>query len=281
MDVTTVGRVQLLALSDGYLVLPPERFFPETSTDDWQPYRPFLDAAGQVRLNLGCFLLRADGRTILVDSGLGPEIDAGGGKGGALLHALGEAQVAPEAVDLVLTTHLHLDHAGWHSLRRGDEYVPTFPRARYLIQRAEWEHWMQPRTELTPHIDEEDEEFLGRLLPPLERAGVLQLVEGEHAATPSVRYLPTPGHTPGHACVLIDAGDESAVILGDIAHSPAQVSEPQWPVRADEDQAGGIATRETLWQQIEAHGLRVAAGHFPPPSFGRFVRVEGRRSWQA
>lgn len=281
MDGITIGRVEILPLSDGYLARTPGRFFPETPAADWQPYRQFLDADGQVRLNLGCFLLRADGRTVLVDSGLGPEIDPGEGEGGRLLDALAAADVPAEAVDLVLATHLHLDHIGWHAARRGDEYAPTFPRARYLIQRAEWEHWLQPRTEQTPHIDEEDEQFLARLLPPLERAGVLELVDGEYAATPSVRYLPTPGHTPGHACVLVDGGDERAVILGDVAHSPAQVGEPQWPVGADEDRALGIATRRALWEQIEWHGLRVAAGHFPPPGIGRFVRVEGRRWWQA
>lgn len=268
-----VGSVEVLPLSDGSFALPPARFFPEVPADAWAQYRAeHLDADGNVPLNLGCFLLRADGATILVDTGIGPS-SRFGGRSGALPAELDTAGIRPEAVDFVLTTHMHLDHIGWNTVERDGAAVPTFPHARYLVQRAEWE-WARSLTgDAAAPIE--------RSVRPLEKAGALDLVEGEHAVTASVRFLPTPGHTPGHSCILIDSGGQQAVILGDVAHSPVQVTEPTWTVGADADKERARASRAALWERIAEHGLTVAAGHFLPPNIGRFVRVEGRRYWRA
>jgi glyoxylase-like metal-dependent hydrolase (beta-lactamase superfamily II) len=268
-----VGSVELLPLSDGSFSRPPSRFFPDVPADSWVPYREdYLDADGNVVLNLGCFLVRADGVTILVDTGIGPHVNLGG-HSGSLLEEMETAGVAREAVDVVLTTHMHLDHIGWNTVERDGAVVPTFPRARYLVQRIEWEWAMSLTGDAAAPIDR-----AGR---PLEPAGVVDLVDGEHAVTPSVRFLPTPGHTPGHSCILIDSNGQQGVILGDVAHSPVQVPQPEWSVGADVDKDRARASREALWDRIAEHGLTVAAGHFPPPNVGRFVRVEGRRYWRA
>lgn len=280
MAAIRFGSVEVLAVNDGRFARPPGRFFPETPAEAWAPYRRYLDEHGDVPLNLGSFVLRADGRTVLVDTGLGPRLDLGN-TGERLPDALRSAGVALDAIDFVLITHMHMDHIGWNTVDGEQGPAVTFPRARYLVQETEWHHWMQPVTAQTPHLDDEDETLLNAVARPLERDGVLDLVSGEHAVTPSVRFLPAPGHTPGHACILIDSGGERAVILGDAAHSPAQIPEPDWPVGADQDRLGGIATRRRLWDQIEQQGLTVCAGHFSPPNTGRFVRVEGRRMWAA
>jgi glyoxylase-like metal-dependent hydrolase (beta-lactamase superfamily II) len=279
MTTARIGSTEVLALSDGTFSRPPERFFPDKDEAAWAPYQQYLDDHGEVPLNIGSFLIRADGRTLLVDTGIGPAMDMGGVTE-RLPDALRGAGVAPEEIDAVLITHMHFDHIGWNTTGTESGPAPTFPRAHYLIQATEWRYWVQPKSEQAPHLTDQLIEILDRTARPLEGAGLLELVDGEHAVTPSVHFLPTPGHTPGHACILIDSGGEQAVILGDVAHNPVQVADPNWSVGGDTDLELGRRSRAALWERIEQHGLTVCAGHFTGPNIGRFVRVEGRRMWR-
>ncbi len=270
-DTMRVGNVEVRALSDGGFTPPPSRFMPDVPAEAWERYRAqHIDANGNLRLNLGCFLVRSGGQTILVDNGIGPR-DTGGIAGGRLMDELKEAGVAPEDIDQVVITHMHFDHIGWNTVDRAGGPTPTFPRARYTIQRAEWDYWAK---------EESAKRTMETLAYPVERAGQLSLVDPNHQPTPDLTMLSTPGHIPGHVCILIASGGEQAVILGDVAHTPVQVTEPDWSIAADVDQVRARQSRNALWDRIEAEGLRVAAGHFPPPNFGRFVRLEGRRTWQ-
>ncbi len=265
-----VGNVEITALSDGGFARPPSQFMPDVPAEAWEPFRAqHLDADGNIRLNLGCFLLRAGGATVMVDTGIGPS--TGNFAPGRLLDELRDLGVAPDAIDKVVITHMHPDHIGWNTIERDGARVPTFSRARYVIQATEWKHWANEPAAATT---------MANLALPVERAGQLDLVEPEHHPTPELTMLPTPGHTPGHVSILVVSGGERALILGDVMHNPAQVSEPDWSVGADIDQALGRASRRAVLDRAEADGLTLAAGHLPLPNFGRVVRVDGRRFWQ-
>lgn len=177
MERVTVGNVEVLALAEGSFTPPAEQLYP-TAGEALARYREHINAEGNVEMYVGCFLLRADGRTVLVDTGLGPEAQ------GTLMRELEAGGVAASDVDVVVFTHLHGDHTGWNLDRESGQ--PNFPRARYLVPRVDWDHFNADLPE----------SFI-RDVAPLEQLGVLELFEGEHSVTPSVTTLPAPGHTPG------------------------------------------------------------------------------------
>jgi glyoxylase-like metal-dependent hydrolase (beta-lactamase superfamily II) len=150
---------------------------------------------------------------------------------------------------------------------------PTFPNARYLAPRADWELFTRP--DLRPHLP-----WVDRSIAPLAELGVLDLVEGETPLAEGVTALPTPGHTPGHTSVLVSSAGEGLLILGDVAPHPAQLTRPSWKFGADMDGDTAVTTRAQVLERVEAEGLLVACGHHPRPGFGRLVQEDGARYWR-
>jgi len=271
----TVGNVEILSLSDGALAFDLCNFFPTITEEQWQPYQDFLTPEHQVRFNLACFLVRSDGHTILVDTGLGPKpADAPETPWGQLLDDLQAHGVQPDDIDMVVMTHLHRDHVGWNLLAAGGEHRPTFAKARYWLSRGDWEVCHQPEvSDRFPNAPDQ--------VWPLEELGLMELMDGEQALTSELTTLPTPGHTPGHLSIMISSQGERALILGDVLHNPVQAQETDWVSRADMDPEQTRITRRSLMERLEREGTLVAAVHMPAPGFGKIVRLQGRRYWQA
>jgi glyoxylase-like metal-dependent hydrolase (beta-lactamase superfamily II) len=274
-NVIRVGTVEILALTDGMLEFDLCNFFPTIPGDDWHQYESHLTEEHKVRFNLGSYLIRSDGRTILVDTGLGPRpADMPDAPWGRLLHDLEANGVRPDDVGMVVMTHLHRDHVGWNLLAQGGRYVPTFPKARYVMSATDWETCHQPDVQPARFPNAPS------CVWPLAELGLMELMAGEHSLTRELTALPTPGHTPGHMSILITSQGQRALVLGDAAHSPVQVHEPDWVSRADMDPALTRQTRRALLERLEREEIIVAAGHFPAPGFGKVVRLHGRRYWQ-
>ena len=260
---TAVGSVELVSLSDGQGGGDPVAVFPDSSIEQWRSeYPELLDPDGHIHPRYGSVALRSQGRTIIVDTGLG-------GPDGRLLADMAARGVDREAVDLVVLTHLHGDHVGWN-LTDGR---PTFPNARYLVPRPDWDYWTQPSIlRATAPISDQ--------VMPLDEHRVMDLIDGEYRITDELTTLPTPGHTPGHISIVISSGGRRGFILGDVAHSPAQAHHTDWNPTFDIDQAQARETRHRVLDRLESDASLVSSGHFPEPGFGRFVRREGRRVWQ-
>jgi glyoxylase-like metal-dependent hydrolase (beta-lactamase superfamily II) len=272
-EQTSIGNVTVMAVPDTPVSGSRSFMFPAVPEEAWEPWRHYFNPRGNLRMNIGTFVVRSDGRTILVDTGLG-ETPREGYPPGNLLANLGEAGVAPEDVDLVVITHLHIDHVGWNTLERDGTRVTTFPRARYLIVREEWDAFTgDDGLRAQPHIQE--------CILPLEGSGQLDLVEGTHAVTRDLTLVPAPGHTPAHACVGIVSDGARAMIVGDLAHHPVQLTETAWQMAFDMNKPLAAETRERIAQRLEDEGALAIGGHFPPPGFGRLVRLGERRVWQA
>jgi glyoxylase-like metal-dependent hydrolase (beta-lactamase superfamily II) len=273
-NVIRVGNVEIMSLSDGTLEFDLCNFFPTIPPDQWHEYEAHLTPEHHVRFNLASFLIKADGKTILVDTGLGPKPnDAPETPWGTLLEDFKANGVNPADIDMVVMTHLHRDHVGWNLISQNGKYTPTFPKARYWMSAKDWEACHQPEVrDRFPNA--------ATCVWPLAEMGLMELMQDEHVLTSQLTAIPTPGHTPGHMSILIASQGEKALILGDVAHNPAQVHETDWVSRADMDPEQTRVTRRTLMERLEREGMVVAAGHFPAPGFGKVVRLQGRRYWQ-
>ena len=271
----TVGNVEITSLSDGILEFDLCNFFPAIPEEEWQPYGDHLTSEHRVRFNLAAFLVRSDGRNILVDTGLGPKpADAPETPWGELLNDFKAHGLSPEDIDMVVMTHLHRDHVGWNLLSQDGKYEATFPNARYWMSQKDWDACHNPDLVRDRFPNAPD------CVWPLEELGLMELMDGEYSLTSELTTLPTPGHTPGHMSIRITSQGESALILGDVLHNTVQAHETDWVSRADMDPEQTRITRRSLMEQLEEDGTLVASVHLEAPGFGRLVRVEGRRYWQ-
>ena len=274
----TVGNVEIVALTDAAGLFPPpiSHLFPAVTAEQWEPYRrrypETFAGPDNWHAHMVSYLVRSGGRTLLVDTGVGPEPapELFGDLRGRLPEEMRANGIAPEEVNTVFMTHAHLDHVAWNLTGDGR---PRFPNARYLMHQADWDALPELQAAVPPYIE--------KTLTPLQGLGVLDLLTGETALTEEVVAIHTPGHTPGHMCLLISSGGEKAMILGDALVHPALVTEPEWVFGFDSVPEQAIATRKALLDRIEGEGMTIMQCHFPAPGFGRVIRLEGRRYFQA
>ena len=259
---TNVGNVELVSLSDGFPTKAPLEVFPDTNIEHWREFPGLLDSNGHFGTRYGLVAVRSGGKLIIVDTGLqAPD--------GILLDDMKRKGVEREAVDLVVFTHLHPDHVGWN-LTGGR---PTFPKARYLVPRSDWDYWTQPS------VLQSAEHITSQVLP-LKDLNVMDLIDGEYRITDELTTVPTPGHTPGHISIAIASQGERGYVLGDVAHNLAQAHYTDWNPIYDVDPELARKTRHAVLDQLEVEGILVYAGHFPDPGFGHLVRGESRRMWR-
>ena len=268
----TVGEVSITRVVEQEVSLALTELLPEATPEALARHRGwlephFLNADDRITLSIHGLVVECAGRRILVDSCVGgrklPRFENFAG-GRPFLDELAAAGFPPDSFDVVLCTHLHFDHVGWNTRREGGRFVPSFPNARYLFARTEWEHWSrEPANAYTVSLDE--------AVRPVFHAGQVDLVETSFEVAPSVHLESSPGHTPGHVCVRIESRGERALVTGDATHHPVQWAEPAWRMRADHDPAEAAATRRRLLAE-HAERTLVIDTRYAPPCAGLLVR---------
>lgn len=273
MNLTwSIGAVRITRVVESVSPVAPNALFPEVATADIERHESwlkphFVDADGNLLLSIHGLIVESGEQRILVDTCVGekpiPGFE-GMGEGSRFLEDLEGAGFSAESIDVVLCTHLHFDHVGWNTRLEGDRWVPTFPNARYLFAREEYEHWSgSAARDFAPTFD--------TAVEPVLEAGLADLVETDHRLTPEIRLEATPGHTPGHVAVLIESGDARAMITGDLTHHPVQWAEVDWKMGADSDSAEAARTRQRLLQEYADGDLLVIGTHYAEPCSGRLV----------
>lgn len=273
-ELVTVGRVTVLPVQETPVSGSRAYMFPNIPEERWEPWRHYMNPRGNLTMNIASYVVRSEGHVIVVDTGLGDKPRPDFPPRRALLDNLAAAGITPADVNVVVCTHLHIDHVGWNTVRQGDGWAPTFPNARYVIDRTEWEYFTRPEQVAAL-------EYVRDSVLPLQGAGQLDLVEAEHRVTAEVTLVPAPGHTPGHVCVALVSNGAHAMIIGDMAHHPVQLTETEWSVAIDLDPKMAAMTRARMVERLEREQSLVIGGHFPPPGVGRLVRLGERRLWQA
>jgi glyoxylase-like metal-dependent hydrolase (beta-lactamase superfamily II) len=231
------------------------------------------DATGDLGSRIGTWVVRTPENLVLVDTGVGNDKRREGNpvwhmRRGTFLDDLAAVGVTPEQVDVVVITHMHVDHVGWNTRLVDGRWVPTFPRARYVFAGEEWSFWKHESARGGDESGCIDDSVL-----PIVAAGQAQLVDDTHAVDPWLTLEPSVGHTPGHVSVRLRTRAGEAVFSGDLMHRVVQVAEPQWSSRFCYDGAQAAKTRREFVERHADTGALILAAHFPRP--GHIVRADG------
>ena len=276
--VIDVGGIKVSALNDGEVHLPP-MYYPGL---DFGAHPELLQADGTYHIPVGCFLIEAEGLTVLVDAGLGPssipfprDIAAAAGltdppesiaAGGLLPGALAAAGVAPGDITTVFLTHLHADHIGW--VAPGG--VLFFPNAVIMCSAVDWE---------TPPVAPAPGELEGRRgLTVARTEGVLRLLNAPTAElAPGVTAHHSPGHTPGHYVVSVCSHGEAVYLLGDAVHHPLQLNDKGISFLSETEPERALQAREELLAALQGRSASIGMTHFPGLEFQRITTANGRQ----
>ncbi len=274
-----IGSIRCAPVSDGSLPYPPNWFFANVPQ---QRLEEELRAHGlrtdEIAGTYTCLLVLTGKNKVLIDTGAGKIAPSTG----ELLVNLEKAGARPTEIDTVILTHGHPDHIGGTVDAEGK---PTFPNARYLMWKDEWEFWTSQEPDLSAvQLPEEIKTglILGtarRCLPPLRQQ--IELVEKESEVVPGIHVLPAPGHTPGHTAVAVSSGRDSVLHIADAVLHPILMEQPAWRAVFDLDQDRAAETRRQLLDRAAADKTKVMAYHFPFPTLGQVIsRRAGGWQWE-
>ena len=261
--------------------LPALEMLPGLTPELLAENRPWMRQIGAIDENdvlILCFqsyVVKTPHHTILVDSCIGndkprpahPKLDMKWNMktDGIYMRALAAAGFSVDDIDYVMCTHLHVDHVGWNTRLENGRWVPTFPNARYIFAKNEFDFW----TEL--HAKAPIATFSDSVLPVIE-ARRAEIVRNDFAIGDHARIFPTPGHTPGHVAFAFGRGRDTAVVSGDLMHSPLQARYPELSMTFDVDQAQAAVTRRNFLERYCDTDTLCCTAHFPSPSTGKIRR---------
>ncbi|MGE0485605.1 MAG: MBL fold metallo-hydrolase [Gammaproteobacteria bacterium] len=276
MTIGDVGIARVLESNGPFMSIYD--FFPDATPEALAPHRHWLDQGAvdpvtdKLLMPIQSYVVRTPRSTVLVDSCVGNHKSVGWFPDWDKMEShswadnLAGLDLRPEDIDIVLCTHLHVDHSGWNTRLVDGRWVPNFPNARYVLSRRECENAERMWTKYQDPVWVENVE-------PIIAAGQAVLVDDDHEVDEFVRLEPTPGHTPGHCAVHVAHRGEDAVVTGDLIHSPIQCHFPQWNFKFDFDKAQAATTRRAFLERYSDCATRVLTAHFPLPSTGHVRRA--------
>ena len=257
--------------------LPALDLLPGLTPDLLAENRPWMlganaiDASDVLILCFQSYIVKTPHHIILVDSCIGndkprplrPKWNMK--TDGTYMRALATAGFSVEDIDYVMCTHLHVDHVGWNTRLENGRWLPTFPNARYIFGKSEFDYWtgQNASTPVAP---------FGDSVLPIVEAKRAEIVHDDFEIGDHARILPTPGHTPGHVAFTFGRGKDAAVVSGDLMHSPLQARYPELSAKFDVDQAQSAATRRSFLERYCDTDTLCCTAHFPSPSTGKIRR---------
>jgi glyoxylase-like metal-dependent hydrolase (beta-lactamase superfamily II) len=234
----------------------------------WMKQVGALDDTDTLILCFQSYIVQTPHHTVLIDSCIGNDKPRPGRPhwnmktDDSYMRALAASGFSVADIDFVMCTHLHVDHVGWNTRLENGRWVPTFPNARYVFAKSEYDYWvdMNKKTEVPPFVDS--------VLPVVE-AKKADIVAHDFALGDHARILPTPGHTPGHVAFAFGRGKDDVVFAGDLMHTPLQTRYPELSPKFDVDPKLAGATRRNFLQRYCDTDTLCCTAHFPSPSAGK------------
>jgi glyoxylase-like metal-dependent hydrolase (beta-lactamase superfamily II) len=265
-EVTVTKIVELEATGGSRFILPDATREAVRPIGWLHPH--FADAEGRLKMSIHALVVETATRRLVVDTCIGNDkqnraVPGWNGLNTNFLADLAAAGYPRESIDTVLCTHLHVDHVGWNTMLVDGRWVPTFPRARYLMGRTEFEHWRGAR---------ESQAIFSDSVQPVFDAGLVDLVATDHRLDAELSLVPTVGHTPGHVSLRISSRGEEALITGDFIHHPCQMARLDWSSAADTDPVQAQRTRREVFARLADTPTLVIGTHFAGVTAGRIVR---------
>ena len=251
VELETVGHTRfILPLAGREEILELPWLIPHFATDE-----------GRLKMSIHSLVVETPTRRILVDTGLGNDkqgrtVPTWNDRHGPFLDDLTAAGFAPDSIDSVLCTHLHVDHVGWNTRLDGGRWVPTFVKARYLFAETEYAYWRDHSTE------PDKAAIFADSVAPIVEAGKADLVAGDARICEEITLIPTPGHSPGHVSLHVRSAGEEGLLTGDVAHHPCQMAHLDWSSTADSDPKQSAQTRRELFSRFADREVLVIGGHF-------------------
>lgn len=273
VGTVAVERVEELRIPNRIAYFTQDRALIEAHRPWLAPH--YLDGDDAFDLVFQTFVFAHEGRVVLVDP------CTGNGRPNPVhffdrlevpfIERLGEAGWRPHDVDLVVCTHLHHDHCGWNTCLRGGRWVPTFPKARYVMQQTEIDRWGRDRHLHKPFAMNDG--VFERSVAPVLSAGLAQVVAGSADLGPGLGVEFAPGHTAGHQMLYLASAGRAALFTGDTFHHPLQLAEPSIPFGDAEDQPAVEALRRGLVRRAADEDLLLVAAHLPAPHGVKVARA--------
>lgn len=270
-----IGSLTVDAVVDGETTRTLSACYPSVSAQELDTYRRFVTDEDILVMTIGGHLIRGEGRTILVDAGIG-DAPVPPSTGGALRSSLYALGVSPNDVTDVIFTHLHSDHIGW-ATRQGR---PFFRNATYRCDRRDWEYFMSPAY-ITPEWEHrmtrpEADAAQVRLAPIADQ---MEFWEGDTQILPGMQTVDAAGHTPGSVALLLSSEGEQGMLLGDIVHSvPELLTGWRFAVHTDADTA--VTAVRRIRNYLASERIPCSAAHFTGMRWGRVVRDGELYRWK-
>ena len=274
MSTWNVGDVKVSRIIESEAPWPGTWLLPDATPENIKKeaswlFPTFSDEKGKLRMAIHALVLESQGKRIVVDTCIGNDKVRSNPAWSNLklpfLDDLKKAGYTRNNIDIVVCTHLHVDHVGWNTSLDNGKWVPTFPNAGYLVGGTEWDYWSKSDNKDSRDPVEDS-------VRPVVDSGHAKLVDSDYRITDEVWLEPTPGHTPGHHSVRISSKGHDAVITGDLIHHPVQFQYPEWDDAFDSDLAMAKSTRRAFAERYADRDVLVFGTHFATPSAGKITR---------
>lgn len=274
MSTWNIGDVKVSRIIESEAPWPGTWLLPDATPENIKKeaswlFPTFSDEKGKLRMAIHALVLESQGKRIVVDTCIGNDKLRSNPAWSNLklpfLDDLKKAGYTRNNIDIVVCTHLHVDHVGWNTTLENGKWVPTFPNARYLVGGTEWDYWSKSDNKDSRDPVEDS-------VRPVVDSGHAKLVDSDYRITDEVWLEPTPGHTPGHHSVRISSKGHDAVITGDLIHHPVQFQYPEWDDAFDSDLAMAKSTRRAFAEKYADREVLVFGTHFATPSAGKITR---------